>query len=93
MKSPKQAKLPAWIARWAQRDRAFATLISRHPEVAERLDAVERFRTAKESLPSAQAAQAVGYPQSTLYGWDALFKGDLASLVNGSILNRVCSRV
>jgi len=52
--------------------------------VAERLDAVERFRNAKESLLSAQAAQAVGYPQSTLYDWDALYKGDPASLVNGS---------
>jgi len=26
----------------------------------------------------------VGYPQSTLYGWDALYKGDPASLVNDS---------
>jgi len=81
---PKQRKLPAWVARWAQRDRAFAALIFRHPEVAERLDAVERFRNAKDSLPSAQGARAVGYPRSTLYDWDALYKEDPASLVNGS---------
>jgi len=84
MKRPKQRKLPARVARWAQRDRAFAALIFRHPEVAERLDTVERFRNAKDSLPSAQAVQAVGYPRPTLYGWDALYKGDLPSLVNGS---------
>jgi len=56
MKRPKQRKIPAWIARWAQRNCAFAALICRHPEVAERLDTVERFRNAKEGLPSAQAA-------------------------------------
>jgi len=73
MRRPKQRKLPAWIARWAQRDRAFAALICLHPGVAERLGA---------SLPSAQAAQTVGCPRSTLYDWDALYKGDPASLVN-----------
>jgi len=67
-----------------QRVRAFAALIFRHPEVAERLDTVERFRNAKESLPLAQTAQAVCYPRSTLYDWDALYKGDPASLVNAS---------
>jgi len=67
-----------------QRDRAFAALIFRHPEVAERLDAVEWFRNAKASLSSVQTAYAVGYLRSTLYGWDALCKGDPVSLVNDS---------
>jgi len=55
MKRPKQPKLPARIARWAQRDRVFAALICRNSGVGERLDAVERFRNAKAGLPSAQA--------------------------------------
>jgi len=80
MKEPKQRKLPARIACWARCDRAFAAQVFRHPDVAERLDAVERFHNAKDSLRS---APAMGYPRSTLYGWDALYKGDPASLVNG----------
>jgi len=37
----------------------FTALIFRRPEVAERLDAVKRFRNAKACLPSALAAQAM----------------------------------
>jgi len=81
MKRPKPPKLPARIARWAQRDCALAAQIFRHPEVAERLGAVERFRDATDSLPS---AQTVGYLRSAMYSCDALYKGDPVSFENGS---------
>jgi len=45
----------------------FVELIRSHPEVAERLHALTRFREAKPRLSVAQSARAVGYPQSAPY--------------------------
>jgi len=59
--------LPEWIAARARQASVFADLIRSHPDVAERLHALIRFRETKNRLPVAQAAQAVSYPQSSLY--------------------------
>lgn len=82
MGRPKMRRMSAMVAAWARRDRAFADLISRHPEVAERLDAICCFRDAKTRMTVHDAAEAAGYPLSTLYSWDTQYDGDPASLAN-----------
>jgi len=84
MKISNRTKLPEWIAVRARRAPVFAGLIRSHPEVAGRLHAPIRFRETKPRLPVAQAAQAVGRPQSTLYAREGRFDGDPSSLADRS---------
>jgi len=84
MKISSRTKLPEWMASLARQAPVFAELIRSHPEVAERLHAIIRFREARTRLPVAQAARAVGYPLSRLYAREGRFNDDPVSLANGS---------
>jgi len=46
-------------------------LISRHPEIAERLDVLERYWVATQDLPVRKAAKVVGKGLSTIDEWVA----------------------
>jgi len=92
MKISNRTKLPEWIAVWARQAPVFAELIRSHPEVAERMHAIIRFREVKIRLPVAQAVRAVGFPLSTLYARRHRLDGDPASLADRSRIARGVTR-